>query len=181
MDRVIARMNPIRRGWVRSFAVGDSSRCFGCSKDWVEKKVRRHLRRARNRKGLGWQRWRRQWLYGTLRLFHNYRVSRPQPKALPVREVPSPFTGTKQESTVRDNRTLRLTWRGLETWPRWNGEPISQSKERDWKPSTYSRRACPRPYWGGGDATPERVNAPYSTYLSAGLRYTTGWRCFHTA
>jgi len=27
--------------------------------------------------------------------------------------------------------------------------------------------------WGGGDATPERVNAPYSTYVSAGLRYTT--------
>jgi hypothetical protein len=27
--------------------------------------------------------------------------------------------------------------------------------------------------WGGGDATPERVNAPYSTDLSAGLRYTT--------
>ena len=25
----------------------------------------------------------------------------------------------------------------------------------------------------GGDATPERVNAPYSTYVSAGLRYTT--------
>src|SRR6266446_4143766 len=27
--------------------------------------------------------------------------------------------------------------------------------------------------WGGGGATPERVNATYSTYLSAGLRYTT--------
>jgi hypothetical protein len=50
---------------------------------------------------------------------------------------------------VREIRTLRLTWRGLETWPRWNCEPISQSKERDWKPSTYSRRACPRPYRRG--------------------------------
>jgi len=50
---------------------------------------------------------------------------------------------------VREIRTLRLTWRGLETWPRWNCEPIPQSKERNWKPSTYSRRACPRPYlWG---------------------------------
>jgi hypothetical protein len=47
---------------------------------------------------------------------------------------------------VRESRTLRLTWRGLETWPWWNCEPIPQSKERDWKPSTYSRRACPRPY-----------------------------------
>ncbi len=88
VDRVIDLINPVLRGWVRYFAVGDSHRCFGFIKDWVEKKVRRHLMRARNRKGFGWKRWRRRWLYDTLRLFHNYRVSRPQPKALPVREVP---------------------------------------------------------------------------------------------
>jgi len=88
VERVIALMNPMLRGWVRSCAVGDSSRCCGLLKDWVEKKVRRHVMRARNRKGLGWKRWRRQWVYGTVRLLNNYRVSRPQPKALPVREVP---------------------------------------------------------------------------------------------
>ena len=56
---------------------------------------------------------------------------------------------SEQESAVREIRTLRLTWRGLETSPRWNCAPIPQSKERHWKPSTYSRRACPRPYrWG---------------------------------
>ena len=85
IDRVIALINPILRGWVRYFAVGDASRCFGFIKDWVEKTVRRHLMRARNRKGFGWKRWRRRWLYDTLRLFNNYRGSRPQPKALPVR------------------------------------------------------------------------------------------------
>ena len=84
-DRVIDLINPVLRGWVRYFAVGDSHRCFGCIKDWVEKKVRRHLMRARNRKGCGWKRWSRRWLYDTLRLFNNYRVSRPQPKALPAR------------------------------------------------------------------------------------------------
>jgi hypothetical protein len=47
---------------------------------------------------------------------------------------------------MRENRTYGLRWRGLETWPRWNCEPTPQSKERDWKPSTYSRRASPRPY-----------------------------------
>jgi RNA-directed DNA polymerase len=83
--RVVELMNPILRGWVRYFAVGDSHQCFGFLKDWVEKKVRRHLMRARNRKGFGWKRWSRRWLYDTLRLFHNYRVSRPQPKALSVR------------------------------------------------------------------------------------------------
>jgi hypothetical protein len=50
------------------------------------------------------------------------------------------------ESRMRENRTYGLRWRGLETWPWWNCEPTPQSKERDWKPSTYSRRASPRPY-----------------------------------
>ena len=85
VERVVGLINPILRGWVRSFAVGASHRCFGFLKDWVEKKVRRHLMRARNRKGFGWQRWSRRWLYDALKLFNNYRVSRPQPKALPVR------------------------------------------------------------------------------------------------
>jgi RNA-directed DNA polymerase len=84
VDRVVDLINPMLRGWVRYFAVGDSSRCFGFIKDWVEKKVRRHLMRARNRKGFGWKRWSRRWLYDSLRLFNNYRVSRPQPKALPA-------------------------------------------------------------------------------------------------
>ena len=48
---------------------------------------------------------------------------------------------------MREIRTLRLTWRGLETWPWWNCEPIPQSKERNWKPSTYSRRACGHGYF----------------------------------
>ena len=52
----------------------------------VEKKVRRHLRRARKRRGFGWKRWRRQWLYQRLGLCNNYRGQRPRqmPKALPA-------------------------------------------------------------------------------------------------
>src|SRR5262245_23318183 len=85
IDRVIQLINPILRGWVRYFAVGDASRCFGFIKDWVEKKVRRHLMRARKRRDFGWQRWSRQWLYQRLGLFNNYRVHRPRLKALPAR------------------------------------------------------------------------------------------------
>jgi RNA-directed DNA polymerase len=86
IERVVALMNPILRGWVRYFAVGDASRCFGFVKDWVEKKIRRHLMRARKRRGFGWKRWRRQWLYKHLGLFKAYRVQRPRqvPKALPA-------------------------------------------------------------------------------------------------
>ena len=85
VDRVRDLINPILRGWVRYFAVGNSSRCFGFIKDWVEKKVRRHLMRARNRKGFGWKRWSRPWLYQRLGLFNNYRVQRPRLQALPAR------------------------------------------------------------------------------------------------
>jgi RNA-directed DNA polymerase len=72
---VIARINPILRGWVQYFAFGHSSRCFSYIRDWVEKKVRHHLARARQRHGLGWKRWGRDWLYGTLGLFSEYRVA----------------------------------------------------------------------------------------------------------
>jgi RNA-directed DNA polymerase len=76
VGRVIELINPILRGWVHYFAVGDSSRCFSYIKLWVEKKIRRHLMRARKRTGFGWKRWNKQWLYNTLGLFNEYRVVR---------------------------------------------------------------------------------------------------------
>jgi RNA-directed DNA polymerase len=56
VETVIAKINPVLRGWVNYFRVGHSSICFGVVKRWVEEKVRRHLMRARGRKGLGWTR-----------------------------------------------------------------------------------------------------------------------------
>jgi RNA-directed DNA polymerase len=84
VDRVIYLINPVLRGWVNYFAVGNSGECFSFIQDWVEKKVRRHLMRARQRKGFGWTRWSRQWLYANLKLFNGYRVRRPQPKVAPA-------------------------------------------------------------------------------------------------
>ena len=85
--RVVDLINPILRGWVRYFAIGNSSRCFSYVREWVEKKMRRHLKRARNSRGFGWKRWSSQWLYDTLGLFNEYRVRYygPQAKALPAR------------------------------------------------------------------------------------------------
>ncbi len=71
---LIARINPILRGWVNYFAVGHSSRCFSFIRHWVAKKIRRHLARARSRQGFGWKRWSQRWLYETLGLFDDYRV-----------------------------------------------------------------------------------------------------------
>ena len=72
---MIARINPILRGWVQYFAAGHSSRCFSYIRDWVEKKIRAHLARTCQRRGFGWKRWSKAWLYGTLGLFHAYRVA----------------------------------------------------------------------------------------------------------
>jgi RNA-directed DNA polymerase len=74
VDRVIYLINPILRGWVNYFRVGNSSECFGYIKDWVEKKIRHHLMRARKRRGFGWNRWSRAWFYETLGLFNDYGV-----------------------------------------------------------------------------------------------------------
>lgn len=84
--QVITQINPILRGWVNYFAVGDSSECFSFVRYWVEKKIRRHLMRARERGGFGWKRWSKEWLYGKLGLYHDYRLRRPWslPKAQPA-------------------------------------------------------------------------------------------------
>jgi RNA-directed DNA polymerase len=76
---VIAQINPILRGWVNYFRIGHAGRCFGYVRNWVEKKVRRHLLRARQRRGFGWQRWSRAWLYETLGLHADYRLRRLGP------------------------------------------------------------------------------------------------------
>ena len=74
ITRVIGIINPILRGWVNYFRVGMPSQCFGYIKDWVEKKVRRHLMKARGYRGFGWNRWSRGWLYKELGLFRDYTV-----------------------------------------------------------------------------------------------------------
>src|SRR5262245_21445138 len=79
----VADWSRVRR-WVNYFAVGHPSECFSFIKDWVEKKVRRHMAQAQKRQGFGWKRWSRQWLYDTLKLFNGYRVRRGRPKVAPA-------------------------------------------------------------------------------------------------
>jgi RNA-directed DNA polymerase len=85
LDRVVQLINPILRGWVNYFAIGHSSECFSFIRDWVEKKIRRHLGRSRKLWGFGWKRWSRRWLYEDLKLFNGYRVRRlSELKVLPA-------------------------------------------------------------------------------------------------
>ena len=74
VSRIIYLINPILRGWINYFRIGHSSKCFGYVKGWVEKKIRRHLQRARKRHGFGWKRWSSAWLYNTLGLYNDYKI-----------------------------------------------------------------------------------------------------------
>jgi RNA-directed DNA polymerase len=76
VEKVIAKINPILRGWVNYFRVGHAGRCFSMVKEWVDKKIRRHLMRARGRKGFGRRRWSSDWFYDRLGLFNDYQLRR---------------------------------------------------------------------------------------------------------
>jgi RNA-directed DNA polymerase len=87
LDVVIYKINPIIRGWVNYYRIGHSSRCFNYIRDWVEKKVRRHLMKVRKRKGYGWKRWSKEMLYEECGLFDDYQIRyfQAKPKAFPAR------------------------------------------------------------------------------------------------
>jgi len=85
ISRVISLINPKLRGWVNYFRIGDSSKCFAYVRNWVKKKVRRHLAKARKQRGFGWKQWSNSWLYDTLKLFNGYRASAGEVKAAPAR------------------------------------------------------------------------------------------------
>jgi RNA-directed DNA polymerase len=76
VEKVIAKINPILRGWVNYFRVSHAARCFSMVKQWVDKKIRRHLMRAREREGFGWMRWSSGWFYDQLGLFNDYQLAR---------------------------------------------------------------------------------------------------------
>ena len=86
VEAVIHRINPILRGWVNYFRIGQSARCFSQVRFWVEQKVRRHLMHARLRQGFGWNRCSRAELHEQLGLFADYYVRYDHRlKAEPVR------------------------------------------------------------------------------------------------
>jgi recA bacterial DNA recombination protein/Group II intron, maturase-specific domain len=82
------KVNPVLRGWVNYFRIGHSSSCFTLVKEWVERKIRRHLMRARGLQGFGWKRWSSAWFYDRLGLFNDYRLIRwSGAKVAPARQA----------------------------------------------------------------------------------------------
>ena len=75
LTRVRDLINPILRGWVRYFRIGHSSKAFGYVKDWLTKKIRRHLMKSRGRRGFGWKRWSTKGLYAIYNIYNNFKVT----------------------------------------------------------------------------------------------------------
>ncbi len=71
---VIFLINPILRGWVNYFRVGNSAKRFSYIRRWAELKVRRHLQRARQKAGFGWAWWSREFIYKYLKLYNDFRI-----------------------------------------------------------------------------------------------------------
>lgn len=71
---VVHSINPILRGWLNYFRVGNCSKCFGYIRSWVMRKIRRHMMRARQRSGFGWKRWSNDYFYQTLGLYDDYKI-----------------------------------------------------------------------------------------------------------
>ena len=74
VSRVVDVINPILAGWVQYFRYGKSSPCFSYIRDWVALKVRLHLKRQSQRRGLGWKVWTGKRLTATFGLFDDYRL-----------------------------------------------------------------------------------------------------------
>jgi len=74
IDEIVEIINPILRGWVNYFRIGNSSKCFKNVEDWVQKKIRRHLYKSRQRKGFGWKRWSKKELYRNTKIYHDYKI-----------------------------------------------------------------------------------------------------------
>ena len=75
IEVVVARLNRLLRGWVNYFRIGHASRWFNTVRYYVEKKVRRYIRRVCNKAGYGWKGISREYLYKDLELYNDYRVS----------------------------------------------------------------------------------------------------------
>jgi RNA-directed DNA polymerase len=77
----VAQVNPILRGWVNYFRVGNASQAFNKVQYHVERKVRRFAAKQRKRSGFGWKRWSSEMVYGSWGLYRDYHLAYASAKA----------------------------------------------------------------------------------------------------
>lgn len=75
VEEVIRELNPVIRGWVNYFKIANSSKKFGKIKWYTANKVRKFMRRRRNKSGYGYKEYPDDYLYNKLGLYSDYAVS----------------------------------------------------------------------------------------------------------
>jgi len=72
VEEVIEQLNPVIRGWVNYFKIANSSKKFGKIRLYAAKKVRKFMRRQRNKSGYGYKKYPDSYLYNKLGLHRDY-------------------------------------------------------------------------------------------------------------
>jgi group II intron reverse transcriptase/maturase len=80
----IKGLNDMIRGWVNYYRIGHSSRVFSKLRNWIERKVRRFVRKSQGRSGFGWNEWSKEVVYGKWGLYDDYKIRYYYPKAIPT-------------------------------------------------------------------------------------------------
>lgn len=73
-EQIIKELQPVLRGWVNYFRAGNSSRKFSKLRFYVARRVRKFMRRRRQKTGYGYKEYPDTYLYGKLGLYNDYRV-----------------------------------------------------------------------------------------------------------
>lgn len=74
VEEVIEQLNPVIRGWVNYFRIANSSKKFGKIRLYAAKKVRKFMRKRRNKAGYGYKKYSDDYLYNKLGLYRDYRL-----------------------------------------------------------------------------------------------------------
>lgn len=75
LTRVKDILNPIIRGWVIYFKIGNSTAAFSNIKWWLGMKLRRHIRRSKGQMGYGWKEWSTRGLFAVYNIYNDFKVS----------------------------------------------------------------------------------------------------------
>jgi len=75
VEQVVKELNPVIRGWVNYFRIGNSSKKFDKTRLYVANKVRKFMRRRRGKAGYGYKEYPDEYLYKELGLYRDYRLS----------------------------------------------------------------------------------------------------------
>jgi len=76
VEQLVKELTPVLRGWINYFRIANSSKKFGKVKFYVAQRIRKFMRRCRQKAGYGYKQYPDTYLYPKLGLYNDYRVCR---------------------------------------------------------------------------------------------------------